>query len=155
MIRISSMLVDGAVRSGVICSNKTAILAELSKLAADNYGLDAKAVQEGLEEREHLGATGFGGGSAIPHTKIKGLSVPVGLFLRLDNPVAYDAVDDEPVDLVFGLISPAHDGAAHLRALAEISRMLRDEDSCSHLRGAQDAAALFALLTMPQERNAA
>ncbi|MFC4291318.1 PTS sugar transporter subunit IIA [Sphingorhabdus arenilitoris] len=155
MIRISSTLADGAVRTGVACTNKAAILAKLAKLAADNYGVDAQAVLDGLNERENLGATGFGGGSAIPHTKIEGLQAPVGLFLRLEHPVPYDAVDDEPVDLVFCLISPAHDGAAHLRALAEVSRMLRDDDSCSHLRGAQDAGAVFALLTMPPERNAA
>ncbi len=155
MIRISSTLHSGAVFTNVHCSGKGAILAKLAELAADNYALDARAVLDGLEERERLGATGFGGGTAIPHTKIAGLNAPVGIFLRLEKPVAYDAVDDEPVDLVYGLVSPASDGAAHLRALAEISRMLRDEKSCDRLRGAADSDALYALLAMPQERDAA
>jgi nitrogen PTS system EIIA component len=155
MIRISSTLHDGAVCTDVNCSNKAAILAKLSKLAADNYNLDPQAVLDGLEERERLGATGFGGGTAIPHTKIDGLDVPVGLFLRLESPVPFDAVDDEPVDLVYCLVSPANDGAAHLRALAEVSRMLRDEKSCSQLRGAADASAVYALLAMSHERDAA
>ena len=155
MIQISSTLDDGAVCTDVNCSNKAAILAKLSKLAADSYNLDPHAVLDGLEERERLGATGFGGGTAIPHTKIEDLGAPVGIFLRLQNPVPFDAVDEEPVDLIYCLISPAHDGAAHLRALAEISRMLRDEKSCSQLRGAADAGAVYALLTMPHERDAA
>lgn len=155
MIRISSKLGDRAVRTGVSCSNKPAILTKLAKMAADNYQLDANAVLDGLEERERLGSTGFGGGTAIPHTKIAGLDAPVGLFLRLEQPVAYHAADDEPVDLVYCLISPAQDGAAHLRALAEISRTLRDEKSCSKLRGAADADAVYALLTAAFDRDAA
>jgi nitrogen PTS system EIIA component len=155
MIRISSTLLNGAVRTAVNGSNKTAILAILSKMAAECYALDEQTICDGLEERERLGSTGFGGGTAIPHTKIAGLSAPVGLFLRLDHPVAYAAADDEPVDLVYCLISPADDGAAHLRALAEVSRMLRDEKSCLQLRGAADADAVFALLVMPPERDAA
>ncbi len=155
MIRISSLLHHAAVRTGVNCPDKAAILAMLAKLAADNYQLDEQAILDGLEERERLGSTGFGGGTAIPHTKIAGLDAPVGLFLRLEHPAAFHAADDEPVDLIYCLISPAHDGAAHLRALAEVSRMLRDDKSCAKLRGAADADAVYALLVMPYERDAA
>lgn len=155
MIRISSLLHHAAVRTGANCSDKPAILAKLAKLAAGSYLLDEQAVFDGLDEREKLGSTGFGGGTAIPHTKIAGLDAPVGIFLRLEHPVPYHAADDEPVDLIYGLISPAHDGAAHLRALAEVSRLLRDEKSCAKLRGAADADAVYALLAMPIERDAA
>jgi nitrogen PTS system EIIA component len=155
MIRITSTLADGAVATGVHCANKMAILEKLAELAAKNYGLDAAAILDGLDERERLGPTGFGGGTAIPHCKMAGLTEPVGVFLQLDKPVHYDAVDDKSVDLVFGLISPASDGAAHLRALAEISRMFRDEKSCRQLRGAADASALYALLALTEERDAA
>jgi nitrogen PTS system EIIA component len=155
MIRITSTLADGAVATDVHCGNKTAILEKLAELAAKNYGLDAAAILDGLDERERLGPTGFGGGTAIPHCKMAGLTAPVGVFLRLDKPTNYDAVDDKSVDLVFGLISPANDGAAHLRALAEVSRMFRDEKSCRQLRGAADASALYALLALSEERDAA
>jgi nitrogen PTS system EIIA component len=155
MIRITSTLSDGAVLTGVNCSNKAAILEKLAARAAHSYGLDAAAVLEGLDERERLGPTGFGGGTAIPHCKLAGIDAPMGVFIRLDKPVDYDAIDEKPVDLVFGLISPANDGASHLRALAEVSRMFRDEKSCRQLRGAADASALYALLALSEERDAA
>ncbi len=155
MIRITSTLTDGAVATDAVCASKSALLTKLAMLAARNYGVDIVAVQEGLEERERLGPTGFGGGTAIPHCKVSGLDHPVGVFLRLDRAVEYDAVDDEPVDLIFALISPTNDGASHLRALAEVSRMFRDEKSCAQLRGAADADALYALLALSEERDAA
>ncbi len=155
MIRISSRLVDGAVAADVQCAGKSALLTQLAALAAKNYGLDATTVQDGLEERERLGPTGFGGGTAIPHCKVTGIDSPIGVFMRLDKPVDYGSVDDVPVDLVFCLISPANDGATHLRALAEVSRMFRDEKSCAQLRGAADADSIFALLVLSQERDAA
>jgi nitrogen PTS system EIIA component len=155
MIRITSRLLDGAVATDAMCSGKSALLAKLAQLAGQIYGVDSVVVQEGLEERERLGPTGFGGGTAIPHCKIAGLDQPVGVFLRLDRPVVYDAIDDEPVDLVFALISPISDGASHLRALAEVSRMFRDEKACAQLRGAVDGDALYALLALSEERDAA
>jgi nitrogen PTS system EIIA component len=155
MIRISSRLTEQAVITSSQCSGKSALISQLAGLAAKNYGLDATAVQDGLEERERLGPTGFGGGTAIPHCKVAGIDAPIGVFVRLDKAVDYDAVDDVPVDLVFCLISPANDGATHLRALAEISRMFRDDKSCAQLRGAADSDAIFALLTLTEERDAA
>ncbi len=155
MIRISSRLVDGAVAAGVQCASKSSLLSQLAALAAKNYALDAGTVLDGLEERERLGPTGFGGGTAIPHCKVAGIDVPTGVFLRLDKPVDYEAVDDVQVDLVFCLISPANDGASHLRALAEVSRMFRDDKSCAQLRGASDGDAIYALLALTEERDAA
>jgi nitrogen PTS system EIIA component len=155
MIRISTRLVDGAVLADVECADKNCLLETLARLAAENYSVDAGVIHEGLLERERLGPTGFGGGTAIPHCKVEGLDAPTGVFVRLQRPVEYGAVDDEPVDLVFALFSPVHDGAAHLKALAEVSRMFRDEASCAQLRGARDAGALYVLLHPIEERNAA
>ncbi len=155
MIRISTRLVEGAVTANLVCTGKSDLLARLSALAAENYLLDAGAVHDGLVERERLGPTGFGGGTAIPHRKVAGLDMPVAVFVRLAKPVDYDAVDDEPVDLVCALVSPAQDGASHLRALAEISRLFRDEKFRTQLRGAADSAAMYALLTLTEERDAA
>jgi PTS system nitrogen regulatory IIA component len=155
MIRISTRLVEGAVSANLVCTGKPDLLARLSAVAAENYSLDADNVHDGLVERERLGPTGFGGGTAIPHCKVNGIDTPVAVFARLAKPVDYDAVDDEPVDLVCALVSPAQDGASHLRALAEISRLFRDEKFRTQLRGAADSAAMFALLALSDERDAA
>ncbi|MEP7348453.1 MAG: PTS sugar transporter subunit IIA [Sphingorhabdus sp.] len=155
MIRISSRLVEGAVAADIVCPSKSELLLRLSAMAAENYGLDVDAVHEGFVERERLGPTGFGGGTAIPHCKVNGIDMPVAVFARLAKPVDYHAVDDEPVDLVCALVSPAQDGASHLRALAEISRLFRDEKYRAQLRGAADADAMYALLTLTEERDAA
>ncbi len=155
MIRITTRLVDGAVVAGVNCADKNCLLEILSQIAAAQYGFDQGAAYDGLLERERLGPTGFGGGTAIPHCKLAGIEEPVGVFVRLAKSVNYDAVDDQPVDLAFGLFSPAQDGAAHLKALAEVSRIFRDERSCASLRAANDSAALYALLHTIEERDAA
>jgi PTS system nitrogen regulatory IIA component len=155
MIRISTRLADGVVVADMICVDKNDLIFSLAALAAKAYGIDADQAQESLVERERLGPTGFGGGTAIPHCKVEGLDSPVGVFARLAKPIDYDAVDDEAVDLVFALFSPVNNGAAHLKALAEISRMFRDEASRSQLRGAKDADALYALLAGFEERDAA
>jgi len=149
------MITEGSIVSDCKVTGKHDLLALISDTAARQYMLDADLVCEGLDEREKLGSTGFGGGSAIPHCKYSGLDAPVGVFIRLAKGLDYGAVDGNDVDLVFALISPADDGAAHLRALAEVSRMLRDPDSCAQLRGASDAAAMYALLTSIHERYAA
>jgi nitrogen PTS system EIIA component len=155
MIRISSRLVEGAVVADIQCPGKTELLVRLAAIAAANYHVDADLVLDGLVERERLGPTGFGGGTAIPHCKVTGIDTPVAIFARLAKPVDYHAVDDEPVDLVCALVSPAQDGASHLRALAEISRLFRDEKFRTQLRGAADADAMFALLMHVEERDAA
>jgi nitrogen PTS system EIIA component len=155
MIRISTRLSDGAVVADLNISDKNELMSTVAEFAAKNYGVDSGKALESLIERERLGPTGFGGGTAIPHCKVDGLDSPVGVFVRLGKSVDYDAVDDEPVDLVFALFSPLHDGASHLKALAEVSRMFRDEASRSQLRGAKDSAALFALLAGFEERDAA
>ena len=135
--------------------SKPAILSELADRFAAVYGLDRAAVVERIEEREKLGSTGFGRGVAIPHARIVGLNRPVAAFLRLEAPVAFDAADGMPVDLVFGLLSPEHAGAAHLHALAAISRMMRDERMHAALVQAPGEEAVFGLLSNVIDRDAA
>jgi nitrogen PTS system EIIA component len=108
-----------------------------------------------IRARENLGSTGFGRGVAIPHARIEGISRPIAAFLRLESPVAYDAADGMPVDLVFGLLSGEQAGAAHLHALAAISRMMRDEAMHAALSQAPSDEALYGLLSNVIDRDAA
>lgn len=135
--------------------SKQAILEQLAGRFAGVYGLDPVIVLERIEEREKLGSTGFGRGVAIPHARIADLGRPVAAVLRLSTPVAFDAADGMPVDLVFGLLSPEAAGAAHLHALAAISRMMRDEKLHTALAEAADGEALYALLANGIDRDAA
>jgi PTS system nitrogen regulatory IIA component len=135
--------------------SKSAILRELAARFAAVYSLDAKQVLAGIEEREKLGSTGFGRGVAIPHARIAGVHRPVAAFLRLEAPVVFDAADAMPVDLVFGLLSPEQAGAAHLHALAAISRLMRDERMHAALIQAADAEELYGLLCNVLDRDAA
>ena len=134
---------------------KKAILQRLAQRFASVYDLDAVIVQEALEEREALGSTGFGRGVAIPHARIDGLGCPVVALMRLDSPVEFDAADGMAVDLVFGLLSPSNAGVSHLHALAAISRMARDDAMHQALTDANDAEALFSLLSTAIDRDAA
>lgn len=135
--------------------SKPAILQALAARFASVYDLDPQAVLARIEERERLGSTGFGRGVAIPHARIEGLNRSVAVFVRLQSPVAFDAADGMPVDLVFGLLSPEQAGAAHLHALAAISRMMRDERMHTALVQAPGAEALYGLLSNVIDRDAA
>lgn len=139
----------------ITADSKQAILEQLAARFAGVYGLDSVLVLERIEEREKLGSTGFGRGVAIPHARIPDLGRPVAAFFRLTQPVAFDAADGMPVDLVFGLLSPEAAGAAHLHALAAISRMMRDERMHAALGEAPGAEALYALLANVIDRDAA
>ena len=139
----------------ISADSKQAILDRLAARFAEVYALDRGTVLERLEEREKLGSTGFGRGVAIPHARIPDLGRPVAAFLRLDAPVAFDSADAMPVDLVFGLLSPENAGAAHLHALAAISRMMRDERMHEALGEAPGSEALYALLANVIDRDAA
>ena len=131
------------------------ILELLAERFARVYALDRHQVLERLEERERLGSTGFGRGVAIPHARVDGLRGPVAAFLRLDAPVAFAAADGMPVNLIYGLLSPEQCGAAHLQALAAISRMIRDEKMRANLTAAPDREALYGLLSNVLDRHAA
>lgn len=139
----------------VDAAGKTAILETLADRFGAAYRLDPAMVLEALDEREKLGSTGFGRGVAIPHARIDGINRPVTVFLRLASPVDFDSADDLPVELVFGLLSPASAGATHLHALAEISRLMRDEALQEALLGADSPEALYALLTNVSDRDVA
>ena len=135
--------------------SKHGILSQLSSLFSRVYGLDATRVLEGLEQREALGSTGFGQGLAIPHCRSADVKRPSLVLLKLDAPCDFAAADAMPVSLVFGLVSPENAGATHLHALAAISRLLRDEAMRQALLEADDAEALYALLTNQFLRDAA
>jgi PTS system nitrogen regulatory IIA component len=135
--------------------SKPAILGLLAGRFAQVYTLDRGEVLAKIEAREQLGSTGFGRGVAIPHARVAGVSRPVAALLRLEAPVAFDAVDGRPIDLVFGLLSPEHAGAAHLHALAAISRLMRDEQMHTALAQAPNAEAIYGLLCNVIDRDAA
>lgn len=137
---------QGAVVCGLRVANKDQLFEIISEQYGHIYGLDNAACHAVLRKRETLGSTGFGRGIAIPHGRIEGIDQPIGLFVQLDQPVDYDAVDAEPVDLAWAMLSPVDAGAQHLRALAHISRLMRDEALISRLRGAQEPKAIYALL---------
>ena len=135
---------DGVVlRSGA--SSKRQALHTVADTAARALGLNEDRVLESLLEREALGSTGLGSGVAVPHARVEGLERVVAVFVRLDTPVAYEAVDDRPVDLIFALFAPPSDGAEHLRALAAASRALRSSEMRQRLRQARTADAIRAL----------
>ena len=152
---LSDLLVPQAVQSGLVVPNKKALFQQLGGVAAKLTGLQARAVVERLSERERLGSTGFGGGIAIPHGKIDGLDRVRGLFVRLAAPIDFAAIDDLPVDLAFVLLSPIDAGVEHLKALARVSRRLRDKAFVAKLRGAGSEDALYALFASGEARDAA
>ena len=135
-----------AVLASVKTSGKKALLAELASRAASVFALDERRLFDRLIEREALGSTGVGGGIAIPHGRMASLTTPRGLFARLAHPVAFDSIDERPVDIVFLLVAPEGAGADHLKALARVSRLLRDRNLVDKLRATENAEALYALL---------
>jgi nitrogen PTS system EIIA component len=138
-----------SVLANVKAQNKKLLLQELSQALAKRAHIDGRIVFETLLTREKLGSTGIGQGIAIPHGKAATLGRVHGLFARLAAPIDFDSVDGQPVDLVFVLLAPDHAGADHLKALARISRMLRDAAVVAKLRGTDTAEGLYAILTEP------
>ncbi len=135
-----------AVLASVKASGKKALLAELAGRAASMLKLDERRLFDRLLERERLGSTGIGGGIAIPHGRMSTLPQPRGLFARLAHPIDFDAIDERPIDIVFLLVAPEGAGADHLKALARVSRLLRDRSLVEKLRATESADALYALL---------
>jgi PTS system nitrogen regulatory IIA component len=155
MDNFNDLLVADAVSSDVAVANKKQLFQKLGQIAHDIYGLDSSEVIERLTERERLGSTGFGGGIAIPHAKLDGLDRVRGVVLLLAQPIPFDAIDEAPVDIVFMLLSPTDSGAEHLKTLARVSRLLRNEAQLARIRGVRSEAALFALLAGGETRDAA
>ena len=146
-MEIAELLGPGSVIASLKTGSKKQTLQELSKRAATLTGLHERLLFDALWERERLGSTGMGFGTAIPHCKVAGLNRLVGLFARLERPIDFQAVDERPVDLIFVLLAPESAGADHLKALARVSRLFRDRAVCEKLRGTDNADALTALLT--------
>ncbi|MFT4936237.1 MAG: PTS system nitrogen regulatory IIA component [Pseudoalteromonas distincta] len=154
-MQIGDILDRGAIALRVSATDKRQVLAHLAELAARNFGLEASAVLDALSEREQAGSTGIGHGVAVPHARIEGLDRIRGVFLRVEQPVAFESIDDQPADLIFALLAPPEAGTEHLRALARVSRMLRSIDLREHLRQARTPDALHALLVQEQAPSAA
>jgi nitrogen PTS system EIIA component len=144
-----------AVLPHVKAQNKKHLLQELAAAMGAIVAVDHRIIFETLLTREKLGSTGLGQGIAIPHGRLPNITRVYGLFARLSAPVVYDSVDGVPVDLVFVLISPDQAGADHLKALARISRLLREPDTIKKLRGTDSAEGLYAILTEPTSAAAA
>jgi PTS system nitrogen regulatory IIA component len=155
MSNLSDLVRAEAIEARMAAANKKALFQQLAAGAARLTDLPAKDILASLNERERLGSTGFGGGVAIPHGKIDGLDAIFGYFARLTVPVDFQSIDKLPVDLVFLLLSPPDAGADHLKALARVSRALRDRQVVAKLRGARSKDAIYALLAGVETLNAA
>ena len=153
-MEIADLLVPRGILAQLRVGNKKAALQEIVRRAAAMTGVAERRLYDALAERERRESTGIGRGIAIPHAKLAELSSLIGLFARLERPIPFEAIDDQPVDLVFVLLAPAASGAEHLRALARVSRLLRDATICQKLRGTDNADALYALLTDRTESHA-
>ena len=144
---LADLLTSRSVIAQLRAPTKRQVLQELARRAAAMTGIADKRIYDALMERERLGTTGIGTGVAVPHCRLSELTRLYGFFARLERPVPFEAIDDQPVDLVFLLLAPADAGAEHLKALARVSRLLRDKAMCEKLRGANSADALYALLS--------
>jgi len=154
-MEINDLISPEQVVANLHVTSKKQALQELARRAAEISGEHERAVFDVLMERERLGTTGVGNGIAIPHGKLASLDRLHGLFARLDQPVDFQAIDDQPVDLIFLLLAPESAGADHLKALARVSRLLRDKAICEKLRGTDTPDGLFAILTESMETRAA
>lgn len=144
---LTDLIRPEAVVGSLKANSKKQVIQAIAEKAAILTGLEERDVFETLLQREKLGSTGVGGGIAIPHGKLPGLSRIFGLFARLPKPIDFEALDDQPVDLIFLLLAPEGAGADHLKALARIARHLREPGVAGKLRASADKAALYAVLT--------
>ena len=144
-----------AIRSPVRASSKKRLLQDIADMAESIHGLPSERVYSALMEREDLGPTGVGRGVGIPHARFAGIDRVIGLFVRLEKPVDFEAIDRQPVDLIFALFAPEVAGADHLKALARVSRTLRSDEVCAKLRSTFDPSAIHAILTDHKTEQAA
>ncbi|MEZ5772202.1 phosphotransferase IIA-like nitrogen-regulatory protein PtsN [Defluviimonas denitrificans] len=152
---LASLLKPAAVRVVGHATSKKRLFQDLAELASAVYGIDPSETVNALQERESLGPTGVGHGVALPHARLDGLDRVIGIFMRLEKPLDFDAVDRQPVDLVFALFAPKDSGVEHLKALALVSRTMRDPAICAKLRSNVDPATLHAVLTEARSNQAA
>jgi PTS system nitrogen regulatory IIA component len=144
---LSDLIKPDAILGSLKANSKKQVIQALAEKAAEMTGIDERQIFETLLQREKLGSTGVGGGIAIPHGKLAKLDRIFGLFARLPKPVDFEALDDQPVDLLFLLLAPEGAGADHLKALARIARLFREPGVVSKLRASSDKSALYAVLT--------
>jgi nitrogen PTS system EIIA component len=152
---IGQLLKRDAVAVRVSANSKRQALGALAEIASRSLGRSEAEILEALLEREQQGSTGVGQGVAVPHARLEGLDRMAGVFVKLETPVPFEAVDDRPVDLLFALFAPQASGVEHLRALAKVSRLLRQSELREHLRQARTGDALYALLSRDAATNAA
>lgn len=136
-------------------TSKKGLFQDVSHRIETLTGLDCRELCAALIERERLGSTGMGRGVAIPHCRIQGVEKIFGVMVRTHQPIEFEAVDGEPADLFYFLIAPESAGSDHLKALAKVSRVLRDPEICQKLRGAKDGNAMRAVLSAPERSKAA
>ena len=154
-MNVAKILRADAVKSVASISSKKRLFHELGDLAALAYDLNSTDVAAALQERESLGPTGVGHGVALPHARLTGLEEVCGLFVLVERPLDFEAVDRQPVDLIFALLAPEDAGVEHLKALAVVSRAMRDASLCGKLRANSDPATLHTLLAEPHHDQAA
>lgn len=154
-MEIADLLTPRGVIAHLRVGNKKQALQEIARRSSGLISVADRRIYDVLAERERLGSTGIGRGIAIPHGKLAELPQLFGMFARVERPIPFEAIDDQPVDLIFTLLAPIEAGAEHLRALASVSRLLRDAATCQKLRGADNPDALYALLTDRSETTAA
>ena len=152
---LTDLVAPSAIIPALKISSKKQAIQELAARAAELTGQNEKAILEILLQREKLGSTAVGNGVAIPHGKLPKLARLFGLFARLNKPIDFEALDNQPVDLIFLLLAPESAGADHLKALARVARQLRDPEIARRLRESNDADALYAVLAMPPASSAA
>lgn len=154
-MEIADLIHPNAVVPSLRVTSKKQALQELARRLSEAVGVPERRIFEVLIERERLGTTGVGNGIAIPHGKLSELDGLRALFARLDTPVEFDAIDEQPVDLICVLLAPESAGADHLKALARVSRLLRDRQVCEKIRGSESADAIYAILTESAASHAA
>lgn len=152
---LSDLIDVSAILPALRANSKKQVLQLVAEKAAEVTGLPERELFDTVLQRERLGSTGIGNGIAIPHGKLSGVGRITGVFARLETPVDFEALDDQPVDLIFLLVAPESAGADHLKALSRIARLLRDGETVAKIRGTRDAAAIHALLSQSPASNAA
>ncbi len=145
-MKLSEIMSGNSIFMGLKSNSKRQLLQDLADKAAEITGINERTIFDTVLERENLGSTGFGEGTALPHGRFEGLDRVYGFFAKLNSPVDFDAIDGKPVDLVFMLLSPEGNGADHLTALAQASRILKDESLRSKLRQISSAQEIYAIL---------
>ena len=136
-------------------SSKKRLFQEIANALAEDCDLSVDNIFNALKDREQLGPTGMGNGIAIPHAKVDGIKAISGMFIRLEKPIEFESIDRKKVDLIFTILAPSNSGVDHLKALAKVSRLLRDQNICLKLRSTEDISALFSILIQDWDIKAA